>query len=138
MGTVPAGQEFKFVTGEKENTIIILLFGQVRSQEVSELESLANFIVEKPQTSVIFSFRDITQFLPGAHSAWTKLQTSVRKSGKLLTVCSLRPELKSALLQAGVLRDSELFNNIPDCWQALKVRSQELLAKPASDKKEAA
>jgi hypothetical protein len=131
-------QEFKIVTGEKDNTIIVLLLGQIRSQEVPELEGLLNFIVEKPQPSVIISFRDVTQFLPGAHSTWTKVQSGVRKSGKLLTVCSFRPEIKNLLLQAGVIRESEIFNNIPDCWQALKVRLSDVISKSEVESKKAA
>lgn len=131
-------QEFKIVTGEKDNTIIVLLLGQIRSQEVPELEGLLTLLVEKPQPSVIISFRDVTQFLPGAHSTWAKVQSGLRKSGKLLTVCSFRPEIKNLLLQAGVIRESEIFNNIPDCWQALKVRLSDVVSKSETESKKAA
>src|SRR4051812_19623269 len=92
-------QEFKVVTGEKDNTIIVLLLGQIRSQETPELDKLMNLLLEKPQTSVIISFRDVSQILPGAHSSWAKIQSALRKSGKLLAICSLRPDTKIALLQ---------------------------------------
>jgi anti-anti-sigma regulatory factor len=117
--------EFKIVTGEKDDTVIVLLFGQIRSQEVQELEKMQNFLVEKPQPTVIISFRDVNQFLPGAHGTFARIQTALRKAGKLITLCSFKPEVKNMLLQAGVIRESEMFNNIPDAWQALKVRLAE-------------
>jgi anti-anti-sigma regulatory factor len=125
MGKEKLGRDFKIVTGEKENIIIILFIGQIRSQEVSDLEQLLVALIEKPQTSIILSFRDVTQFMPGAHGAFARIQTSLRKAGKLLAMASLKPEIKSALLSAGVLRESEVFNNIPESWQALKVRLQD-------------
>jgi len=120
---------FKVVTGEKEDTIIVLFLGQARSQEIPELEELMGFLLEKPQPSVIFSFRDVVSFLPGAHSSFAKIQSSLRKAGKLLALCSFKPEIKNALLLAGVIRESEIFNNIPECWQALRVRLHESEAK---------
>ena len=125
MGAEKQGSDFKIVTGEKEDIMIVLFIGQIRSQEVAELETLLATLIEKPQTSIIISFRDVTQFLPAAHGAFTKIQTSLRKAGKLLALASFRPEIKAALLQAGVLRESEIFNNIPESWQAIKVKLQD-------------
>jgi anti-anti-sigma regulatory factor len=120
--TATTNTEFKIVTGEKDDTVIVLLFGQIRSQEVQELEKMQNFLIEKTQPTVIISFRDVVQFMPGAHPSFARIQTALRKAGKLITLCSFRPEIKSMLLQAGVVRESEMFNNIPEAWQALKVR----------------
>ena len=130
--------EFKIVSGEKEDTVIILFLGQIRSQEVPELETLMNTLVEKPQPSVIFSFRDVTQILPGAHATIAKLLSSLRKAGKLLALCSIKPEIKISLLQAGVVRESEIFNNIPEGWQSLRVRIHDAAAKDAVPEKKAA
>jgi len=130
--------EFKIVSGEKDNTVIILFLGQIRSQEVPELESLLNVLAEKSQPTIIFSFRDVTQLLPGAHSTLAKMQATLRKAGKLLALCSIKPEIKTALLQAGVLRESEIFNNIPEGWQALKVRLREAQVRDVEPEKKAA
>jgi anti-anti-sigma factor len=134
MGLEKQGSDFEIVTGEKEDILIVLFIGQIRAQEVSELEGLLSMLIEKTQTSIIISFRDVTQFLPAAHGAFTRIQTSLRKAGKLLALASFRPEIKSMLLQAGVLRESEIFNNIPESWQAIKVKLQESQSAPVLKK----
>ena len=122
--------EFKIVTGEKEDTVIVLLIGQVRSQEVPQLDELQTFLLEKTQPTIIISFRDVTQFMPAAHGPFARIQAALRKAGKLITICSFRPEIKGILLQSGVIRESEMFNNIPDAWQALRVRLNDVASKP--------
>lgn len=126
--------DFKIVTGEKEDIVIVLFIGQIRSQEVEELENLLVTLIEKPQPSIIFSFRDVTQFLPAAQSVFARIQTSLRKAGKLLALSSIKPDIKAALIQAGVLRESEVFNNIPESWQALKVKLQDSTVLPSLKK----
>jgi len=115
-------QEFKVITGEKDDTIIVLLLGQIRSQEIPKLEELEKFLLEKPLHSVIISFRDVAQFLPATHATWAKVQETLRKAGKLITLCSFKPDIKAKLIQAGIIMESETFNNIPDSWKALKTR----------------
>jgi anti-anti-sigma regulatory factor len=95
--------EFKYITGEKDQLLIILFYGQIRSQEAQILlEEVLTYIQSRSQKIVIFNFRDVTGFMPGAHAAFARVQATVRKEGKVLGLCSFRPEVKMALLQGGV------------------------------------
>ncbi len=119
------GAVLNIVTGEKDDTIVVLFIGQIRTQEAKDLEELAASILDKPQTCVLMSFRDTTQFLPGAHRTFVQIQTSLRKAGKAIAMTGFRPDIKTALLQGAIVRDSEIFNNIPEARKALKERVQE-------------
>jgi hypothetical protein len=37
----------------------------------------------------------------------------------LIGLCGMKPDLKSSMILAGIVRENELFNNIPDAWSAL-------------------
>ncbi len=127
--------EFAYIFGEKDELLIVLLQGKIMSKDIATLEKCASEISEKSQKIVLFSFRDVPTFIPGAHSAFAKIQKQIRDAGKLMASCSMRPEIKIILLQSGIVRDAEMFNNIPEAWQKLKAKleSNPPKAKPVKE-----
>lgn len=114
-----ATSEFTYIFGEKDDLLIILLQGKITSKDVSLLDQCANEILEKNHKIVLFFFRDLLSFIPAAHPSFAKIQKTLREKNKLLGMCSLKPDLKMVLLQEGIIRESEIFNNLPDAWKKL-------------------
>ena len=111
--------DFTYFFGEKDDLLLVLFQGKILSKDVPALEECETRILEKPQKIVLFFFRDVSVFFPGTHPTFTKMQKSIREKGKLIGICSLKPDIKAVLLQAGIIRESEIFNNIPSAWQKL-------------------
>ena len=117
-------EEFKCVTGEKEGVVVVLFYGKIGSPEVPALEQLCVELKDKSQALIIFNFRDVPSLLPGAHAVLAKIQKTLRTARKNIALASLKPEVREGLLMAGVVREAELFNNVPEAWNSLKDKSQ--------------
>lgn len=111
--------DFKYVIGEKDDAIIILFYGKIGSRELVELEKCKLEIQDRPNKIFIFNFRDVEQILPAVHQFLVKFQMQLRENGKVLGLCSFKPDVKFSLLSSGIIREPECFNNIPDAWKAL-------------------
>ena len=116
--------DFKYVLGEKEGVQLILFYGRINARVVPVLEECEKELKDKPHKILILNFHDVANLAPAAHIFFTKFQKTVRDAGKLLGVCGLRPDVKTSLLLAGIIRESELYNNIPDAWKALNLKLQ--------------
>jgi anti-anti-sigma regulatory factor len=116
--------DFKFVLGEKEDVLLVLFYGKITGREVPELEKCLNELKVKTQPIVLMNFRDVDLFLPGAHTFFALFQKTLRGQGKLLGISSLKPDVKTSLVQAGIVREAEIFNNIPDAWKALSPKAK--------------
>lgn len=112
--------EFKYVLGEKDDALLILFYGKMNSRELVELEKCKLEVADKPQKIIIMNFRDVTACMPAVHTFFVKFQKMFRDSGRLVGLCGLNPDVKFALLSSGIIRENEIYNNIPEAWQALK------------------
>ena len=123
------------ICGEKDNLLIVILCGRIRGQEVPKLEELEAKILGSNHELILCNFRDVATLMPGAHGPFAKFQQSIRSAGKLLGICSLKPEMKAALLQSGLVRESELFNNVAEGWARLKDRKARMNAEAKAPNK---
>ena len=114
--------EFTYILGEKEDLLLVLFQGKFSHEAEPVLEKLDLEIQDKPQSIVLFVFRDVSGFMPGPHVNFAKTQKAIRDAGKLVGICSLKPEVRNILLKRGVVRESEIFNNIPDAWKSLRFK----------------
>ena len=110
---------FKYVFGEKDSLLLVILTGRVTGRETPLFEAFAEELCTKSQPIVLLNFRDIESFMPACFTQFAKLQKALREQKKLIGICSLKPEMKKSLLMAGIVRDAEVFNNIPDAWKKL-------------------
>ena len=132
--------DFRYVMGEKPELVVVLFYGKISQRENEFLLEIEGLLKEKPQLILLLNFHDVAVLMPAAHKALAKFQKSLRDAGKFLGICSLNPEIKLSLLQAGIIRESELFNNIPDAWKTLHAKVLQVEAKkaPEESSKEAA
>lgn len=110
---------FNYVLGEKDTVLLVILTGKITGRETELLEAMTEEISKKTQPIVIFSLRDLESFMPGGFIQFAKLQKGLRDQKRLIGIASLRPEIKKTLLMAGIIRESEIFNNIPEAWKKL-------------------
>ena len=134
MKTVSQGLTYVF--GEKDNLLIVILCGSMNGKELSALEQCCGEIATKTQKAIILSFRDVSNIFPASFIALAKIQKTIRDSGRFVALASIKPELKTPLLFSGIVRESEMFNNIPDAWNNLVARmAQDTKARAAASAK---
>jgi anti-anti-sigma factor len=129
--------EFKYVMGEKEDVIILLFYGHLDRDNIPFLEQLEGQLKTKAQPFIIFNLRDLKEMTPAVHTNFARLQKSLRDAKKHIALCGIHPDVKRLLTITGIIRESEVFNNIPDAWQMLKDRAAaeaEIEAKKAKKK----
>jgi anti-anti-sigma regulatory factor len=73
--------------------------------EIAEIKGIA---------FVILYFRDVEAVSGDAIGIFTKMQIEIRGRSCELNICSLKPKIKEKLLNMGVIRVSELSNNLPE------------------------
>jgi anti-anti-sigma factor len=130
--------EFKFVLGEKEDVIILLFYGDLDRENIPALELLEEQLKVKRQPFIIFNFRDLKEMTPAVHTNFARLQKTLRDSKKHIALCGIHPDVKRLLSITGIIRESEVFNNIPDAWAMLTARAAADAESEAKRKKKAA
>jgi anti-anti-sigma regulatory factor len=100
----------------------ILVATFVGSVEFSTIDILANCKAEIAETEdigfVILYFRDVETVSGDGIGSLTKMQIEIRTRSCDLNICSLKPNIKEKLLNMGVIRVSELSNNLPEALTA--------------------
>jgi anti-anti-sigma regulatory factor len=124
--------EFKYVIGEKDDLIIVLFYGDLSHRGVTQIEELEFLLKEKPNSFILLNFRDLNTMTPAVHIAFTKLQKTLRDSKKYIALCGIKPDIKHLLSVAGIIREAEVFNNIPDAWKTLTARAHNDAANAAA------
>ena len=114
--------EFEYVIGEKEDVVIILFQGRIGGREAPSFETLAEELKGKSQTNLIFDFRNVSHILPATNAMFAKFLRSLRDANKVVAFSSLKPDFKNIMI-AGIIKKSEIFNNIPDAWKKLSSKS---------------
>ena len=113
------GEEFTYVFGEKGELLIVLFCGKMTGRSVEALERCEAELYQKPHQIILFSFRDVKGVMPAVHIALARIQKELRAKDKFIGLCSLHPEMKSSLLMSGIIRESEIYNNIAEAWKEL-------------------
>lgn len=121
---MPTEISFRYVLGEKEELVLIVLYGRLSGRDIGTLEEIENILNQKSQPILLLNFHDVTSFMPAAHQCFAKFQKRMRDKGKLIGICGLRPDVKQSILQSGIVRENEIYNNIPDAWKALHYKAQ--------------
>ena len=120
--SINAGSEtFKYALGEKETVVLVVLQGKISHREIPALEEIESLLKAKSQPVIIFHFKEVSGFMPGAHAFLASFLKNLRASQKYVGICSIKSEIKTSLLAAGLLRKDELFDSMPEAWNSLKV-----------------
>src|SRR5690348_1119131 len=100
--------DFKYVLGEKDDAMFILFYGKMGAKGATILETCQVELLSKDKKHkvLILNFRDVTGFMPAAHSAFAKFQKAFRDKGAMVAICGMKPDIKSALLLAGIVREN--------------------------------
>jgi anti-anti-sigma regulatory factor len=122
---------FRFEYGDRGDVIVARFHGRIGSREVPTLEQWEAEISDKQNYVVLFDLSDVESFMPGAHTYFVNFQNRLRKKGKLLGICGLNKEVRVSLMAAGIIRENELYDNLPSAWSALEPRVHELASSPS-------
>lgn len=110
----------KAISSQNSTLLLIALAGPINRSNASVLDRLIEEIDKKSAGWVVINMRDVghsmerTQF-----SVFAKLQKTIREKPAELKLCSIHPDLKKTLQDAGLLRQNEISNNLPEALASL-------------------
>lgn len=121
---------FSYLIAEKNKLLAISLIGPLTLANQSQLDTCLNEVAKHEFLVAVINFRDVdivdsygTKFL--AH-----LQKSLRKKSPEIGICGLNLGLRDRLSKEGVIRYSEIYNNMRDAL--VKLNSKKSLKKEAA------
>jgi anti-anti-sigma factor len=110
----------KEVASQKSVILLISLAGPINRATADVLDKLIEELEKRSPGWVVLNLRDIGSSIERTqYPAFAKLQKTVRDKGAELKICSVHPDLRSVLVDAGLLRVKEIANNLPEALQSL-------------------
>jgi len=108
-----ASPSFNYFVSSKGIFMVISLIGPVNDRAVPVLQSLHSEIRDNSEASLfIFNFRDMLELSGDAVCLLAQIQKDIRCKPSEVRLCGLRPKLKNKLLSRGIIRTSEIFDNL--------------------------
>lgn len=112
--------EFQYLIAASPPFLVVSFVGQMNKDHLNKMEQCEREIFTHENLKyIILYFRDVPNVTMDAIPFLTSLQMKIRTS-RQLKICSLKPELKEKLNKLGVIRASELCNNLQEALQLLK------------------
>jgi anti-anti-sigma factor len=110
----------KEVASQKSVILLISLAGPMNRANADVLDKLIEELEKKSPGWVVLNLRDVgTSIERTQYPAFARLQKTVRDKGAELKICSVHPDLRTTLVDAGLLRIKEISNNLPEALQSL-------------------
>ena len=106
--------QFNYFVSAKGIFMVISMIGAVNDKTPQGLTPLQRDIENNGQaTVVIFNFRDLTDLSGDALQTLAQVQKDIRaRAGGEVRLCGLKPELRAKLLSRGIVRTSEIYDNL--------------------------
>ncbi|MFL5814934.1 MAG: STAS domain-containing protein [Bdellovibrionia bacterium] len=110
----------KEVVSQKSVILLISLAGPINRSNAAVLDKLIEELEKRSPGWVVLNLRDVGSSIERTqYPAFAKLQKTVRDKGAELKICSVHPNLRTTLVDAGLLRVNEITNNLPEALQSL-------------------
>lgn len=110
--TLP-GSEFQYFVSARNALMVISLIGKMDHHSIEPLKELEREVLHcKKITVVIFNLRDIENISVDAIPFLAKFQRDIRNMPAEVRLCGIKPELKTKLLNQGVVRTVEIYDNL--------------------------
>lgn len=112
------------VASQKAFILLISLAGPINRSTASVLDQLIEDVEKRSPGWVVLNMRDVGATIERTqYPAFAKLQKTIRDKGAELKICSVHPDLKKTLVDAGLLRGNEIANNLPEALQSLSPKA---------------
>ncbi len=107
------GTNFEYFVSTKGPFIVVSLLGRMNSKAVPMLnELMAELGLNGTATVLVFNLRDVSEIGGDALQVFAQIQKNARARPAELRLAGVKPELKTRLLTEGIIRTSELFDNL--------------------------
>lgn len=107
---------FQYYLSDKSPILVITMLGKLNSSAVKTLTEckaeINKFAGKSGIKFVVFYCRDVDMINGDAVSVFTQMQIEIRARSWELSICSLRPDIKEKLIGMGVVRKTELSENM--------------------------
>jgi anti-anti-sigma factor len=110
----------KEVPSQKAKILLISLAGPLNRNTSETFDKLIEEVAQKSAGWVVVNMRDVAQPIERTQfPAFARLQKIIREKPAELKICSIHPELRKTLQDAGLLRFKELANNLSEALESL-------------------
>jgi len=104
---------FQYLLAHNKPLLIVTFIGDMDQSTVQPLNACRKEIADSADTKfVILNFRDVGNINGESISSLTQMQIEIRGRGCDLRISSMKPAIRDKLLKMGVIRSSELANNL--------------------------
>lgn len=101
---------FKII--EQREIAIVTISGNIGREDKESLASCTQELTKSPAKSVVIYFKNVTQIENLILRELTLLQHEMRQNNKRLRLVGLSLQLRSLLIEKGVIRSNELGTNL--------------------------
>ena len=122
--------QFSYFISEKDLSsqngilLVIALMGPISRSNAPIFEKFLDELSQKQAHWVIINLRDVEKDVERPmFPVFARLQKLIRDKPAELKLCGVHPELRVVLEQAGILRATEVVNNLAMALQTLSPRS---------------
>ena len=107
------GTNFEYFVSAKGPFIVISLLGRMNSKAVPKLNELIAELAQHTSGMVIvFNLRDVSEISGDSLQLFAQIQKEGRARPAELRLAGVKPELKTRLLTEGIIRTSEIYDNL--------------------------
>lgn len=106
----------EFFIAQKNDVAVVTLVGPVNRDNMAKLEECCLKVMEIGAALLIFNLRDIRDVKEPFVRPFAQMLASARKKGDV-KISGLSPQHKEVLANFGLLRQTELANNLNDAVQ---------------------
>ncbi len=121
---------FSYLIAEKNGLLAISLIGPLTSPNQSQLNECIREVTNQEFLVAVVNFRDVDAVDGQGVQFLAHLQKTLRKKSPELGLCGLNLVLRDRLAKSGLIRFSEIYNNMRDAL--VKLNSKKSLKKEAA------
>lgn len=113
---------FSYLLAEKNKLLVITLIGPLGESGIAQYEQCLEEISDLDYVVAVIGFREATRVDGPGLQFLANLQRALRKKSQEIGVCGLSPYLKEELTKGGVIRFSEIHDNLRDALIKLNAK----------------
>ena len=104
---------FEYFISQRTEVAVVTMVGTLSKDYADQIEECVKAVEALEATIVIFNMRDVVSIRDVFVRSFARMQMSARRKGSM-KISGLRPDFRDYLSQHGLIRQTEMSNNLND------------------------
>ena len=96
---------------EEISVLVVSFEGEFGRQDQYVIERCQDLIIGAPESIIILNFKNVPRMFQQVMRSFVQLQIKIREISSKLKTCNLNEDLRSKLLNEGIIKEDELLEN---------------------------